>query len=126
MLIALWERLRGYDKWPQAEATIKSSNLSEEKIGEVYNRYAENDPIYEWESTNTLAWTDAAGLQHTVHYTVNEDSPLFQLYDGQTVTIRYNPANPEQFYLRGVASSHAATLFTGKILPILSGFLTRR
>jgi hypothetical protein len=126
MLIEIWERMRGYDKWPQVTGTIQSSTLAEEKIGEVYNQYTANDPIYEWESTNTLAWTDASGNQHAAEYKVNEDSPLFQLYDGQSVTIRYNPADPGQFYLRGVTSSHSATIFNGKILPILASIFTRR
>lgn len=118
MLIELWERLRGYDKWIPVEARIQSSTLSEEQIGEIHSRYTgEYEPVYEWESENVLTWTDKSGQEHSASYKVNEDSPLFQLYDGQTVTIRYNPANPDEFYLRGLASSHAATFFGGKILP---------
>jgi hypothetical protein len=126
MLIELWEKLRGYDKWTETTATIQSSKLAEEQIGEVYNRYSENEPVYEWESTNTLAWADASGNRHTAEYQVSEDSPLFQLYDGQTVTIRYNPVKPDQFYLRGVSNSHAGTVFNGKILPLLYAMFSRR
>jgi hypothetical protein len=72
-----------------------------------------------------IAWTDSSGQTHEAEYEVSEDSPPFQHYDGQTVTIRHNPVNPGQFYLRGVASSHAATFFFGKVLPVLGGSLRR-
>jgi hypothetical protein len=119
MLIELWERLRGYDKWVETDAKIQSSNLSEEQIAEVYGRSGVYETVSEWQSTNTIMWTDASGKEHSAEYEVDEDSPLFQLYDGQTVTIRYNPANPDEFYLRGLASSHAGTFFKGKFLPFM-------
>jgi hypothetical protein len=106
MLIELWERLRGFDKWTQTEAKIKSSNLAEVEIGSVrVSRWSDSETVDEWESNCTLAWTDAAGKPHEADFTVAEDSSLFQLYDGQTVTIRYNPSNPDQFHLRGVFGS---------------------
>ncbi len=110
MLIEIWERLRGYDKWIQMEATIKSSNLAEVEIGRVRtNRWTNSEPVDEWKSSCTLIWKDNSGNPHENEFEVAEDSPLFQLYDGQTVTIRFNPANPDQFYLRGVSGSKVHT-----------------
>jgi hypothetical protein len=123
MLIEIWERLRGYDKWTQTEATIRSSDLKEVEVGRSRaRRYSDSEPIYEWQSICVLAWTDAFGKSHTAEYTVSENSPLFQLYDGQKTTIRYNPANPEQFYLRGVLGSKLVSAFKWKVVPAL-GFL---
>jgi hypothetical protein len=95
MLIEMWERLRGYDKWVETEAAIKSSELAEVEVRRIRpNRFSEAEPVDEWHSTCELAWTDKAGTQHTDQFEVAEGSPLFQLYDGQTVNIRYDPANP--------------------------------
>jgi len=110
MLIEIWERLRGYDKWIQTEATIKSSNLAEVEIGRILNgRWFNSDPVDEWKSSCMLTWVDNSGNPHENEFEVAEDSPLFQLYDGQTVTIRYNPTNPDQFYLRGISGSKVHT-----------------
>jgi hypothetical protein len=120
MLIEIWERLRGYDKWTQTEATIKSSDLKEVEVGRSRTtRFSDSEPIYEWQSICVLAWTDALGNPRTSEYAVSENSPLFQLYDGQTVTIRYNSAKPEQFYLRGVLGSKLVSALKWKVVPAL-------
>jgi len=59
------------------------------------------------------------GKSHAAEYTVSENSPLFQLYDGQTAAIRYNPSNPEQFYLRGVLGSKLMSALKWKVVPAL-------
>jgi hypothetical protein len=125
MLIEIWERLSGYNKWPRTEATIKSSDLAEVEIGRVrYSSFSEGEPVDEWKSANVLTWRDAAGSIHEAEYTVAEDSPLFQLYDGQRISIRYNPLHPDQFYLRGVTSSRIHTWFKKALIFI--GNLVRR
>jgi hypothetical protein len=40
MLIEIWERLRGYDKWVQTEAKIESSNLEEVKTYDINGNQA--------------------------------------------------------------------------------------
>ncbi len=110
MLIEIWERLRGYDKWVQTLATIESSNLAEVEIGEIRaSRWVHSQPVEEWNSHCVLTWLDNSSNSHEDEFEVAEDSPLFQLYDGQTVMIRYNPTNPDQFYLRGVSGSKVHT-----------------
>jgi len=125
MLIELWERLRGYDKWVQTEATILSSKLAR---GEVLRasviRFGEDKPdgerIMGWRSNCSLAWNDGVGQEHTAEYEVCQNSPLFQLYDGQTVTIRYNPENPGQFYLRGVLKSRVISIVKWAVTTVLA------
>jgi hypothetical protein len=117
MLIELWERLRGYDKWVQTEAKIESSELEEKEVASSRDRYGNDHTDFESASTCWICWTDTEGKEHRSFYEVWEDSPLYQLYDGQSITIRYNPANAEQFYIRGVLQSQAITTFKWRILP---------
>jgi hypothetical protein len=92
MLIKLWERIRGYDRWVQTDATIKSSSMEDH----VYDYRGQIK--HEYESVDTLVWTDREGNQQTAPYRVPDDSPLYQLVGGEKVTIRYNPRNPEECY----------------------------
>ena len=64
------------------------------------NRDFENTPIYEWQGNEELVWRDREGNEYREELTVRENSPLFQLYDGNPVKVRYNPASPTQFYVR--------------------------
>jgi len=94
MLIEIWERLRGYDKWTQTEATILSSDL----VGQALSK-------------NVIEWNDVSGKSHTAKYSVHSSSRLYQLYDGQTVIVRYNQANPDRYYFR--------ELFRYRVLVVL-------
>jgi hypothetical protein len=102
MLIELWKRPRGYDKWIQTEAKILSSELTEPEAGLTRSERSGTQNLrdqLQWHSTCVIGWKDAADSFHTASYSVSEISPLFQLYEGQTVSIRYNPVNPSEFYL---------------------------
>jgi hypothetical protein len=94
MLIKLWERIRGYDHWVQTDATIKSSAMEDH----VYDYRGQIK--HEYESVDTLVWTDREGNQQTAPCRVPDDSPLYQLIGGEKVTIRYNPQNPEEYYFQ--------------------------
>ena len=50
-------------------------------------------------------WEDRHCVQHTAEFEVFEESPLYQLSDGDRVTIRFNPNNPAEFYLPGLLQS---------------------
>jgi len=90
MLIEMWEHLRGYDKWAETNATIESSDPT-------YYRTRGKDLT---RSDDVIVWTDNAGEKHRAPFTVQVDSPLFQLVQGSKVSIRYNPADPEEYYFR--------------------------
>ncbi len=68
MLIEIWERLRGYDKWIQTQAKIESSDISKVNVvtenGKVANthRYA----------GDRLTWIDARGNKQHSTFTVDE------------------------------------------------------
>ena len=108
MLIEIWERLRGYDKWIQTEAVIKSSELGAVPFAANSGEKAQKPAgaaVKEWRSTCTIAWTDGEKQAHTAQFEVSDNSPLFQLYEGNTVSIRYDPVKPGEFYLPGVLKS---------------------
>jgi len=124
MLIEIWERLRGYDKWVEAEATIQTSDLQDVQVADFHDRYGRDYPVDESHSFCNIVWTDSNGTKHCGSYEVSENSALYQLYDGQTIKIRYNPIDPDQFYLRGAMESGLITTLKWKIGPaILLGIL---
>lgn len=103
MLIEISERLRGYGKWVRTEATIQLSTLQEPEAGKEWGEKRNYDNTYlAWQATCEVAWTDAFGNSHTGKFVADEGSPLFHLYEGQTVELRYDPANPDRFYIRGM------------------------
>ncbi|MFZ1086760.1 MAG: DUF3592 domain-containing protein [Terracidiphilus sp.] len=109
ILIEIWERLRGYDKWIQTEATVKGSRVSS------YSGQG-------CRSENVLSWNDAFGKTHRVRYFVWDDSPLFQLYEGQTIALRYNPKKPSRFFCRALfhARMYRAIKMTFLLIFLLS------
>ncbi len=88
MLIEIWERLRGYDKWIQTEARIESSQI----------KRTTGFPA-SWVSKNKLVWSDRSGEAQRANLTVPDSSPLYKFIEGEAMTIRYNPAEPDRFYL---------------------------
>jgi len=115
MLIEIWERLRGYNKWIQTEATIESSNLEETPIADRYGRIID----YSYASGDILTWTDHQGEKQYADFSVPDDSPIYQLVDGDTVTIRYNPAKPEEFYYRELLRTRVHTVVKTTIVTLL-------
>jgi hypothetical protein len=90
MLIEMWERFRGYDKWIPAEATVETSRVSS-----YHDRSGDHET-----SRDVLKFIDAQGETQRLSFCVPGDSPLYQLVDGSKIDIRYNPSNPDEYYLR--------------------------
>ncbi len=113
MLIEFWERLHGYDQWIETQAKIKSST---EKTTEEYYRGQK----YEIRSSDDeLVWTDTQGAEHSADFGVPEDSPLFQLIGGETVTIRYDPKNPDCFFYPDLLRSRGKVFARGVYLLLV-------
>ena len=74
MLIELWEKLRGYDKWAETTATIKSSQVEQQIVGHDRNGRS----FYEWRGDEELTWKDRSGIEQREPLSVSEDSPIFQ------------------------------------------------
>lgn len=94
MLIELWERLRGYDKWVEIEAKVGASReRTIESVGRWGNRTSKL-------SDDVIIWVDKNGEKQNAGFTVDGDSRLFKLKSGNSITIRYNPSDPKMFYVR--------------------------
>jgi hypothetical protein len=95
MLIEIWERLRGYDKWIETDATVASASV-EQKVHQDRSW----GTTYTYGSGDVLIWTDSTGRVQRAFFSVPQGSNLYKLLGGDTLPIRYNPAHPGQFYLR--------------------------
>lgn len=91
MIALIYEKLRGIDRWPEVMATVLSAPISTR---------SSKGKLSGWSSDTKLRWLDFHGNLQTAHIKVSDNSPLFQLYKGSTVKIRYNPARLSSFYLR--------------------------
>ncbi len=98
MLIEIWEHLRGYHKWTEAQARVEY--LKEEHL---YHDKDGKDLHYSYVTGERLVWTDAAGQPHYAPLKKLGDEPQYQLAEGEAETIRYNPANPDEFYCRSIS-----------------------
>jgi hypothetical protein len=116
MLIELWERLRGYDKWVETDAIISSADMEEIKhttrSGGTYSTYASGD---------VLSWTDQTGERQYADFKVSDSSPLYQLVGGESVRIRYNPADPHQYYFSALL--RARFVAAGRKMLVVVGLL---
>jgi hypothetical protein len=109
MLIELWERLRGYDKWVETQAKIESSEPT-------YYRVRGRDYSH---SDDVIVWSDSSGENHRAPFTVQVDSPLFQLVQDSTIGIRYNPADPEQYYFRELLQTRIRKVLSTTVVAAL-------
>jgi len=94
MLIEIWERLRGYDRWTQTNAVVCRSGT--EKV----EQHGRQGTYFTTEAGDVIEWTDPTGEKQYADFNAPEGSKLFQLTTGDTVEIRYNPAKPDDFYYR--------------------------
>lgn len=94
MLIEIWERLRGYDKWVETEAKMESSEVRKTITTTRYGQIATYD------AGDLLTWVDAQDEKHYSSFSVDDESPLYQFVNGESLTIRYDPADADHFYNR--------------------------
>lgn len=124
MLIELWESLCGYDKWTPTEATVESSNYSDREVTYGYDTRPDGVTRPETttvsQSTSVITWNDESGRQYRSQYTVTKPSPLFEMYGGEKLAIRYNPANPRDFYLRELRQGEMVSMLRKMLYFILA------
>ena len=114
VLIEIWEHLRGYHNWTPTKATVQSSTLS----GVEFGRDASKQTVA-WQSVCRIVWQDRDRVPHRAEFEVFEESSLYQLCDGDTVDIRFNPQKPDQFYLPGLIQSRLAKVWKLSIFAVL-------
>jgi len=113
MLIEVWEKFRGYDKWVNATAMIERSDVEKTP----YNN-RDGSVSYFYGAGDTIAWV-ADGTKHYADFNVEEGSPLFQLVGGESVAIRYNPKNPDEFYYRDLLKSRVNRFCRGVFVALV-------
>jgi len=122
MLIEIWERLRGYDKWVQTEARIDSAEAIRKALGKRF-RNAGTGRV----SADLLVWKDQRGKTHYGALVRHDTSPLYQLLENETIAIRYNPKRPDRYYCRALWLSWAAFIAkTTLITAAAVGFIVWR
>ncbi len=83
MLIKIWERIRGIDKWPETTATVTSVNYySASKAGDL--------------ADVGFRYRDAKGEDHYGSYTVDSMTSLYNINADDTFSVWYNPKKPDQ------------------------------
>jgi hypothetical protein len=106
MLIEIWELLRGYHRWSLAEATVEY--VKEEH---VYHDSGGKELHYSYTTGERLVWKDARGEKCTAPLKPPGKNPKYQFAEGETATIRYNPAMPDQYYFRKLAAMRVRSFF---------------
>lgn len=124
MFLELWERLRGYDQWVETQARIESSDVT----ATPYTSRSGREVGYTYDAGDVITWTDSSGEKQYATFEIEQDSPLFQLIGGESVTIRYDPAHPDRFYYRDllrsrVRSACKAILTILVIAGLVGGFI---
>lgn len=89
MWIEFWEKLRGYNKWTETQALVQAAGITRSE--------GDDQPACEGE---LLVWTDQHGKRRSAAFIVPDDCTLYQKVSGDALNIRYNPRNPDRFYLR--------------------------
>jgi hypothetical protein len=126
MLIEWWEHLRGFDRWTPAVATVQSTTLS--RVGEIGNDKSKPPLALGWESICQIRWRDQNQIEHMAVFQAFEESPLYQLCEGDTVNIRFNPSRPSEYYLPGLIQSELTqtwklTVYTLMLIVLGIGFI---
>jgi hypothetical protein len=111
MLIELIERIRGVDRWPSTEAIVISAPMRGESI---------KGKSSGWTALLHIQWKDGAGAARKAVFRVRDGSPLFQLYQGQLLAIRYDPRDPASFYIRAQFQYRASRWFLGAALVLVA------
>jgi uncharacterized protein DUF3592 len=120
MFLELWERLRGYDKWVETQATIERSDVT----ATPYSGRSGRVIGYNYDAGDVITWQVPNGERQYASFDVKEGNPLFQLLSGESVTIRYDPAHPDRFYYRDLLRSRVNS--AGKsvlIVLVLAGLI---
>ncbi|MFP5237100.1 MAG: hypothetical protein ACLGSD_14460 [Acidobacteriota bacterium] len=103
MWVDLWEKLRGYNKWTETEALVQAPAAAG-----ISHCQSEDEPGWNGEM---LVWTDQHGNRRSAPFIVPDDCTLYQKVAGDTLVIRYNPRDPDRFYLRQLYRVRVRTTF---------------
>ncbi|HEY1578750.1 MAG TPA: DUF3592 domain-containing protein, partial [Terracidiphilus sp.] len=90
----------------ETPARVDSARVEQTSHSDRYGRVT-----YTYAAGDSLLWKDRQGEEHNAEFKVDDESSLYQLVGGECVTIRYNPAQPDQYYYRELLRSRIRRMF---------------
>jgi hypothetical protein len=94
MLRELWPKVRGMDKWPEVQATVRQIERYEMPVMAGMPYYRPPRSLADL----TFAYVDPGGDHQYGSITVGEESSLYDSQENDTFTIRVNPKYGDQYF----------------------------
>jgi hypothetical protein len=94
MLKELWSKMRGMDKWPEVQATVRNVERYEMPVMASVPYYQPPRSFAEL----TFDYADPNGDHQYGSITVGEESTLYDAQENDSFTIRVNPDHGDQYY----------------------------
>ena len=106
MLIDLWEKFRGYDKWVETHASVSAATVQQSAVivGSAKKTNQSQNALF-INSAVRIQWNGPDGKTYSEKFEAAEESPLYQLCEGDTLTVRMNPRRPDEIYIPGLLES---------------------
>ena len=96
-------------RWVETKARVIESRVRDlDVLGEPSPPASKSKAVYS-DAVIRVSWTDEQGLAHYGEFVAPEESPLFQLIEGDAVPITYNSSLPNEFSVRGLARDQAVS-----------------
>lgn len=118
MLTEIWEKICGCDAWVEVQARVVESHVKEVDLFGSEKLKLETGGAYS-DSVIRIAWSDQAGSSQSAEIRAPEDSPLFQLIEGDSLTIKINPQKPDEFYVRGLGQDQAVSVLKRAVFGVV-------
>ena len=109
------------DRWAETDARVIESRVRDlDVLGEPSATNSRSQSVYS-EAVLQISWTDEQGVSHVGQFLAPEESPHFQLIEGDAVPIRYNSSMPDEFSIRGLARDQAASTAKKIVFALVVG-----
>jgi hypothetical protein len=125
MFIEWWERVRGFDRWPEVRATIESTR----KYGPAATggtNFATNLPVFRKDvmlERMSIAYATVDGVGHTKRIWLPACPLLLSLAPGDHFYVRYCPDNPNRLHIRERTQGNFVMILTFSILCLFFGYI---
>ena len=108
-------KLFGREKWVETEARVTESSIRDLGLLVSRPKSTYNDALVR------IVWTDGRGVTHEGQFEAPEESPLFQLIEGDTLPIKYNFSAADEFEVPGLARDQAASAAKKVVFALVVG-----
>ena len=109
------------DRWADTDARVIESRVRDlDVLGEPSATNSRSQSVYS-EAVLRISWTDEQGVSHVGQFLAPEESPHFQLIEGDTVPISYNSSMPDEFSIHGLARDQAASTAKKIVFALVVG-----